>query len=745
VRGQATGDSAAVDPSPERALLPLIRAESEGFAGDSAAKDFFVQLPEHVQIRDGNELRLALYPSLEILSRLCTITASVNGKRLTGATIEGKSLDNISDLAIRVRFPIAENGLVRGWNRVSVGFLRKRPSTGAGAANEPGTWTVRRSDSYLAVAYERLPMFPELQRFPGSFAEEKLLRPRRNRAESVPPTLALLVPAERRDVHLRACAIIGARLGQLGYLTAEDCRLGLINSDPRERSERNGIVVALRDELGSLPLPKNIAEKLGSAGKGQGLIAEFIEGVSPDQRRWLLVTGADENGLEKAILTLGHAPALAAAPPNPAVIESVPSISPELEGASQPGVSRLLLKDLSIPDVRLNGIDTIEESVSGWRLPPGFELSSGVLDLQLSHSPALVSPGSSLEVLVNGTRAGIVDLTPGTAMGGSARVSLPKGLAGRDPMLLTFRVLMDVPPLDCDQRKEDEPWLLISASSSLDIVPSLARVDSLGQIGRLFLRDSFLRRAALLAPANLSLAEARWLLEFSMDLGKHLPSSPVLWPEVCRYSQLVSPPSNRLQDRSVLVLGSVGQWKSALPPGARVPVQMTDAQNGSVRMQGRDVSLASLEPSLAFLQMTASPWSPGELLVVAGGWDEFATPTLLRMLAEPETAAELSGNICAMDVDGRVAAYDTRIPARDSLAERIQGRIPHGLTVDQTKERLEAQKALRRWHGSVNTVVFYGGGFLFVFIVGCRLLFMWERTRLLKAARREQNPLEHVL
>ena len=56
-----------------------------------------------------------------------------------------------------------------------------------------------------------------------------------------------------------------------------------------------------------------------------------------------------------------------------------------------------------------------------------------------------------------------------------------------------------------------------------------------------------------------------------------------------------------------------------------------------------------------------------------------------------------------------------------------------------------SQKALRRWHGSVNTVVFYGCGFLFVFIVGCRLLFMWERTRLLKAARREQNPLEHVL
>ena len=54
--------------------------------------------------------------------------------------------------------------------------------------------------------------------------------------------------------------------------------------------------MALRDELGSLPLPKNIAEKLGSAGKGQGLIAEFIEGVSPDQRRWLLVAGVAIGG-----------------------------------------------------------------------------------------------------------------------------------------------------------------------------------------------------------------------------------------------------------------------------------------------------------------------------------------------------------------------------------------------------------------------------------------------------------------
>src|SRR5438552_4386286 len=88
----------------DSAQIPLIRANSEEFPGDAAAKDFFVQLPEHVSFQEGCELRLALYPSWEVLSRLCTVIASINGSRLSGASVEGKSLSN--DLVFRLRLPL---------------------------------------------------------------------------------------------------------------------------------------------------------------------------------------------------------------------------------------------------------------------------------------------------------------------------------------------------------------------------------------------------------------------------------------------------------------------------------------------------------------------------------------------------------------------------------------------------------------------------------------------------------------
>src|SRR5437762_12647570 len=110
VVGQATNTPShrALSQPLESVRVPLIRANSEEFPGDAAAKDFFVQLPEHVSFQAGCELRLALYPSREVLSRLCTIKASINGQSLSGAVVEGKSLNSINDRAIRLRFPLPE-------------------------------------------------------------------------------------------------------------------------------------------------------------------------------------------------------------------------------------------------------------------------------------------------------------------------------------------------------------------------------------------------------------------------------------------------------------------------------------------------------------------------------------------------------------------------------------------------------------------------------------------------------------
>jgi hypothetical protein len=724
-------------PAAQSARIPLTRAESQEFPGDTAEKDFFFQLPEHVALQAGCELRLALYPSREVLPRLCTVAASVNGIPLSNAIVEDKGSTN--DLVIRLRFALPEGSLAPGWDRVSVRFVLTKTGSDPAPAGGGGTWTIRRADSQISLVYRRIPLFPELVRFPASVAEEKLLHLAEGNAGSSSPVLALLLPAARRDVHLRGCAVIGARLGQLGYVSAGDCRVASLEDWQAENRDRNGIALGLRDELASLPLPKDLAEALANLAAGQGMVAEFITGSAPDQRRWLLVAGADDAGLEKAILTLGSAPALAAAPPNPALIDGFPEISRELEAMTQPGATRFSLKELGVAEVRLSGIHASARSVPGWRLPPGFDLASGALDLQFSHSPALLAPGSWLDVMLDGRKAGTIELTPKTASGASVRVPMPKGFAGRDPMLLTFRAHLDVPPVACNQRKEDEPWLLISGDSALESVPSLMRVQGLNQYNRLLLRDSFLRRAALLVPGELSPEELRWLLELSMRLGQQLPSSPVLWPEVCSYSKARPPAAARLQDRSILLLGSVAQWSAVLPPEAPVLLKAGDPPNGVVRMQGNEVAVASFEPSLVFVQLLGSPWSPGEWLAVAGGWNAFATAPLMQLLTDPEVTAELHGNICALDDGGRLAAYESRGPARDSLAERIHSRIPSGLSTDETRLRAEAQQVRLRWHGWVNNAIFYTCGILFGLVVGCRVLLMWERTQLFKKTGREES------
>jgi len=180
-----------------------------------------------------------------------------------------------------------------------------------------------------------------------------------------------------------------------------------------------------------------------------------------------------------------------------------------------------------------------------------------------------------------------------------------------------------------------------------------------------------------------------------------------------------------------------------LPPEAPLLLRIDHARAGAVRMQGSEVNIASFELSLAFVQMMRSPWSHGEWLVAAGSWHEFATPTLLRLLTDPKITGELHGNICALDDSGRLAAYDSRSPAPDSLAERIHSRIPTGLSADETRERVGAQKEHLRRHGWINTVVFYACGLVFGLIVGCRLLLMWERTYFAKKQGQEEpHPVE---
>ena len=270
----------ASKPSPQAGILEQVRVDLtvsavEEFPGTQAEKDFFVRLPEHIRFRAGSEVVLTLQASPNLWRNVCAVHVSVNGTRISP---ENGGIKPADDTPLHLRLAVPERSLIAGWNRVSLRFQLQTGQAVNPAAENTSAWTMQKSDNYLTISYDRLPLFPELQRFPHSLAEERLLRP-----EATAPTVVTLLPAQRRNVHLRACAVLGARLGQTGYLSEPDCRVALLADWEKATDGRNAILVGRRDELAPVTIPYHINEKLSSLRAGESCAAASRPGPSAGQ------------------------------------------------------------------------------------------------------------------------------------------------------------------------------------------------------------------------------------------------------------------------------------------------------------------------------------------------------------------------------------------------------------------------------------------------------------------------------
>src|ERR1043166_53255 len=192
----------------ERVHLPLISEVAETFSGD--ARDFFVRLPEHVTFPAGSEVRLELRASTQPPRPVSGVTLWLNDQKLT-ARLEFDAGASAAEGAFRGRAMLPEAAGQAGWNKISL------PRDRSPADNAQPKWAVWRVGSYVEAVCQRVPLFSEVIRFPGSLGEEKLLYPGAgvaNAGRAGSETITVLLPAQTRDVHLRACAIVGARFGQ---------------------------------------------------------------------------------------------------------------------------------------------------------------------------------------------------------------------------------------------------------------------------------------------------------------------------------------------------------------------------------------------------------------------------------------------------------------------------------------------------------------------------------------------------
>jgi hypothetical protein len=718
--------------SANRAAIPLFTGFQDQFSGKTGLKEYFVRLPEHVSFRSTSELKLVLHPSSGLLPRVCIISLAVNGRLLMETNLQSTAIPPGEGIEIHASIP--EPVLAGGWNKFSLRFALQQPGGSDPTPQGESSWELLRAESFVSLAFERQALFPELARFPHTFAEERLLQPDTDSPfiDPVAPVLSILIPGRSGEVHLRAAAIVAARMGQLGYLGEGHCRIEALEFWKTETDRRNGIIIGRRDQLGGIQLPANVAAALASLKAGQGIVAEFVHHARADEHRVMLISGADDAGMDKAALTVGSSPALLEAAPNPAIIEEIPKLPAALAAQVGPGpASSPFAEKTPIP---FRALHVSEQAVSTWRLPPAFRLGAGSsLYLEYAHSPALLEDRSWLEVMLNGASIGRLPLRQESAASSFAHVPLPEGLPGRDPMVLSFRANLDLAQVQCEPAKEEQAWLTILGTSTLETTVEPIPVDGLNQIQAFLLADAFGRKAAFAVPASPSLEQVRQLFTVWLEFGQRLPSSPILWPEVVTYQPGSWPASTRLKDRSVLFLGAVAQWPASLPGGGKASaVRMVSLNADTVTIQGREHRVDAFDPTLVLAEMLRSPWSDKETVMLVGGWKDYATPTLKRLLLEPGAADQLRGNLGAFDQIGRSVGHQTRRVTRESFAELVQSRMREGLTPEQSARMASAQEEdlarSQRW----NRIVFYGCGAIFLALVLARLFFMWEQARVRK-------------
>jgi hypothetical protein len=290
--------------------VPLFEGSHSRIEGVLSNKEYSFRLPEHVRLEPGSEIKLAWRGSPLLLPDVSTMSIQLNERDLTGIRLGTKNETSESQEEGHLAIPLASEPLQPGWNRIVVKCLLQTTQSPCRDVDNPASWVKLGSGSVVRVAFSPTTLFPELQRFPQSLAKPALMRLAEFRhaasTQREEPVVSLLIPPAAGEAELRTLLISAARIGQTVYLDPDAVQVKDIAAFPTESIARNGILIGLRSNLSKAPLPPEVEKAISSLGENEGMLAEIITGPAGSQRRWIIVCGADSQGLEKAARNIGE-------------------------------------------------------------------------------------------------------------------------------------------------------------------------------------------------------------------------------------------------------------------------------------------------------------------------------------------------------------------------------------------------------------------------------------------------------
>lgn len=713
----ANGGS-ATDTTPGKFFVPLFAGDTTRLEGVLASREFTFRLPEHVRYLPGSQFKLVFRASPLLLPDVSTMTVSLNGRQLTSMRpVSGREKQPEKQM---VAVDLDNEILQPGWNKLSVRCLLVTTATPCRDVDNPASWVELADGTGFDVAFADQALFAELQRFPDALGEPQLMR---LGAQKTEPAVSLLVADNAGDAAWRGVVVAAARLGQLLYLEDEDVRVGSVKDFAAKSARSNGVIVAKRDDLTAADLPVEFGLPLRGLKNGEGFLGELITGEpARGQRRWIVVSGADDAGLQKAILALGSAPALRDAAGNPWIVKETPVVSPLIEKLAGPANGSVKFDSLTGGGIMLRGLFR-NETARSWPLPPGWQTAQGgTLTLEFSHAENL-DKTSAFQVVVNDQSVGSIALTEANAQRTRRVLPIPAGLPGRDPSTVAVRSYLDIGTVDCAHRNEERAWLDISGSSTIDVPAEPLVIDDLSRLGLIAMRDAFLRRAVLVVPDEAGAERNEMIVRYSLHLGRQLSSMPVLWPQFATYGPDRPAAAELVEGRSGIVFGSSRQWGSAFPGGTPIAVEASNKDATKLDLRGQSVPMAEFERGLVMAQLMTSPWDKGEIFAVVGGLTGYGGEDALDMLTDAELGAQFAGNVSALDPEGRVVNYDTRLAGRESLADVMRETLDGTLTAAEIRARREAEQNNVEGATEFNRVMVAGfGGVLAAVFLTERLL-----------------------
>jgi len=688
------------------AFVPLFKTPEHKFQGPLPAAEFFFQLPEHIEMAPGSQLVLKYRASPLLIPDISTATFEVNGTPATSIRLPGKPE---SDGGLQmVTIALSDKTLKTGWNKVSVKCLMQTTDVHCRDIDNPACWFVLEQGSGIKLSFRRLKLFPEPARFPASITEEQLLRQDELvegfPSDKITPTASVLVPEALNNTSFRAFVVAAARLGQPGYLPAKALRVGKLADWQSLSGQVNGILIGLKSDLESMDLPVDTRSAVSVLEAGDGLVAEFITGeAAGSQRRWIVVAGADEAGLTKALLTLGSSDALGTTATNPAIVRDVPKISPLTEKLAQPHHGVQTFEKLNGGRLVLRGVFR-NQAILNWALPPGYETAPGSeLLLEMAHSEGL-ERASAVMFEVNERLLPSVSLQRAGVQQMALRLQVPDGIPGRAPNRMIVTSYLDIGTVDCSHRNEERAWVEFSADSYLKIETRPLRIDGLDRLNLVLLRDAFMRRACILLPAGATTEDLEVVRDVALNVGGILSTMPILWPQAALYGADQPVPEDAVKTTSAILFGSAGQWKQALPADTRLTIDAASADN--LRLLNSEVPHGSLAKGLVLAQFLNSPWSADNCVVTIGGATSIGGANAAALITNPDVLAKVGGTVSGLDGKGRVFSYDVRAGEPQSLAERIMGSMPKDLSAEQTEAKLKSEEKWRGYMTTRNFVIF---------------------------------------